>query len=339
MGADSQFLSPAEVALRAGVSVRALRLYERKGLLTPVRTSTGWRTYGPAQLTRLYEILALKGLGLSLAGIAKLLAGQPSDLGRALGVQARALAEQRRRTEAMQRAVAAAQARFAGGAAPTLSDLIDLVKETTLTEQPAHMEAYIAELSKTMSADEIARLSVRDGWERSRMQLIEELKALTARTEPPLSAASLDFMRRWAQFHALGIGGDETLGERARVAWQTMMRDPQAARDAPYGAAERGYITAVGEAVVGEQRRLYARAEVLAEAGADPASTEALALVARLREMTGVYVGLWPKSKRDARRSALLASGAPAAGATVSDRATAFLERAGEAWERWATAA
>src|SRR4051812_44378644 len=67
-------LSPTETASRFGVSVKALRLYERRGLLTPLRSESGWRTYGPDQIARLHQILALKRLGLPLAGIAQLLA-------------------------------------------------------------------------------------------------------------------------------------------------------------------------------------------------------------------------------------------------------------------------
>ena len=67
-------LSPTEVARRFGVSIKALRLYERRGLLKPLRSEAGWRTYGPDQIARLHQILALKGLGLSLASIGQLLA-------------------------------------------------------------------------------------------------------------------------------------------------------------------------------------------------------------------------------------------------------------------------
>ena len=68
-------LSPTETATRFGVSIKALRLYESRGLLTPLRSEAGWRTYGPDQIARLHQILALKRLGLSLARIGQILAG------------------------------------------------------------------------------------------------------------------------------------------------------------------------------------------------------------------------------------------------------------------------
>ena len=39
-------LSPAEAARLLGVSAKALRLYERHGLVKPLRSENGWRTYG-----------------------------------------------------------------------------------------------------------------------------------------------------------------------------------------------------------------------------------------------------------------------------------------------------
>jgi DNA-binding transcriptional MerR regulator len=64
-------LSPAETAKRFGISIKALRLYEQRGLLKPLRAANGstgaaWRVYGPDQVARLHQILALKRLGLSL---------------------------------------------------------------------------------------------------------------------------------------------------------------------------------------------------------------------------------------------------------------------------------
>ena len=38
---SERFLSPSETARRLGVGVRALRLYERKGLVRPGRTQAG----------------------------------------------------------------------------------------------------------------------------------------------------------------------------------------------------------------------------------------------------------------------------------------------------------
>lgn len=70
-------LSASECARRMGLSVRALRLYERCGLISPRRTGKQWRLYGANDIARLNEVLALKTLGLSLSSIAELLQGKP----------------------------------------------------------------------------------------------------------------------------------------------------------------------------------------------------------------------------------------------------------------------
>jgi hypothetical protein len=45
-------LSAAECARRTGLTVRALRVYERQGLIEPARSGKGWRLYGPKELVQ-----------------------------------------------------------------------------------------------------------------------------------------------------------------------------------------------------------------------------------------------------------------------------------------------
>jgi len=84
---SERFLSPSETARRLGVGVRALRLYERRGLVCPGRTHAGWRLYGPNEIERLHQVLTLKSLGLSLARITQLLGGRVADLPALLALQ------------------------------------------------------------------------------------------------------------------------------------------------------------------------------------------------------------------------------------------------------------
>ncbi|HEY4201210.1 MAG TPA: MerR family transcriptional regulator [Devosiaceae bacterium] len=84
MSSSAQFLNPAAAAQRLGVSAKALRLYEQHGLVAPSRTAAGWRAYGPDQMARATEIVALRALGLSLAQIARVLKGDPQGLEPAL---------------------------------------------------------------------------------------------------------------------------------------------------------------------------------------------------------------------------------------------------------------
>jgi MerR family transcriptional regulator, heat shock protein HspR len=58
----------------AGVHPQTLRIYERKGLLEPARTTGGNRRYSEADLARLHRIHELMEAGMNLAGVAKILA-------------------------------------------------------------------------------------------------------------------------------------------------------------------------------------------------------------------------------------------------------------------------
>ena len=68
-------LSAAQAARLLSVSIKALRLYEQRGLLRPPRTATGYRQYGPAELRAARNILALRAAGLSLSEIGRVVGG------------------------------------------------------------------------------------------------------------------------------------------------------------------------------------------------------------------------------------------------------------------------
>lgn len=63
-----------------GVTIKALRYYDRVGLLKPAEVDrfTGYRYYTVSQIDRLNRILALKDLGLSLDEINRVLCENPS---------------------------------------------------------------------------------------------------------------------------------------------------------------------------------------------------------------------------------------------------------------------
>ena len=62
-----------EFARLTGTTEKALRHYEGLGLLTPARSAAGHRLYVTRERERVRQILALKRLGVPLAGIRDLL--------------------------------------------------------------------------------------------------------------------------------------------------------------------------------------------------------------------------------------------------------------------------
>jgi MerR family transcriptional regulator, heat shock protein HspR len=57
----------------SGIDAQTLRLYERRGLLTPARTDGGTRRYSDDDLDRLARINELVAQGINIAGIAQIL--------------------------------------------------------------------------------------------------------------------------------------------------------------------------------------------------------------------------------------------------------------------------
>lgn len=84
MVSANEFLNPSEAARRLGISAKALRLYEQRGLITPLRTAAGWRAYGPEEMRRAADVAALRALGFSLAQVARALQGDLQGLEPAL---------------------------------------------------------------------------------------------------------------------------------------------------------------------------------------------------------------------------------------------------------------
>ena len=73
-------LSPSEAARRLGVSAKALRLYEGRGLVEPSRNMAGWRFYDEGAMARARDIVALRRLGMSLNAIVRALSGDAEAL-------------------------------------------------------------------------------------------------------------------------------------------------------------------------------------------------------------------------------------------------------------------
>lgn len=126
MTSAAQFLNASEAANQLGVSTKALRLYEQRGLISPIRTEAGWRTYGPAEMDKAGEIVALRALGLSLAQVARVLQGEP-----ALAAHVTALEGQIRQLTDNIKKVRSLMADLAEGRTPAAGQLANVVQSGT----------------------------------------------------------------------------------------------------------------------------------------------------------------------------------------------------------------
>jgi DNA-binding transcriptional MerR regulator len=128
VSASSQFLNPSEAAKRLGVSAKALRLYEQRGLIAPSRTAAGWRAYGPDEMARVAEIAALRELGLSLSEVARVLGGDCGSLEPALAAHQAALEGRVHHLVAVVDKVRRLRADLGNGQAPSAGELARLVR-------------------------------------------------------------------------------------------------------------------------------------------------------------------------------------------------------------------
>jgi DNA-binding transcriptional MerR regulator len=128
VSSSAQFLNPSEAARRLGVSVKALRLYEARGLIAPLRTAAGWRAYGPDEMARVAEIAALRELGLSLAEVARVLEGDADSLEPALAAHQAALEARVHHLVGAADKVRRLRADLSGGRAPSPAELAQLLR-------------------------------------------------------------------------------------------------------------------------------------------------------------------------------------------------------------------
>lgn len=237
---NDAYLSPAETARRLGVSANALRLYEQRGLVRPPRSASHWRAYGPDELARLHQILALKHLGLSLRRIAELLAaGREPALADVLAFQEEALLHERGRVDRALALVRAARAKLAKGQALSVDDLATLTTETTMTGKPSDdaMKALFEPIiARHFTPEERAALARKKhdnpeavaAWN----GLIAEAKALMSKGDRD-SPELLDLARRWKAMLDRFTASNPAMAEKAKAVWRDAWADPDRAANLP----------------------------------------------------------------------------------------------------------
>ena len=127
MNSSAPFLNASEAASRLGVSAKALRLYEQRGLVAPIRSAAGWRAYGPDEMGRAREIVALRALGFSLAQVARVLEGDSRGLEPVLAAHQAVLEDRLRQLVGTIEKIGSLRDDLARGEAPTAGELARLM--------------------------------------------------------------------------------------------------------------------------------------------------------------------------------------------------------------------
>lgn len=239
MPADDIHLSPTEAAKKLGITTKALKLYERHGLVTPIRAANGYRAYGPGEIARLHQVLALKRLGLPLAKIAGLLHGKLASLAAILALQENVLGREATRVGHALTLIRSARARLAKGERLSVDDLANLTTETTMTAKVTQEELGTIlkpMMEKYFSVSDRVKIGARrkkhpeaaDIW----IDLFAEAERLMAIGDPT-SPEALDLARRWKAMVDAFTGGDPAMESKVTGVWMDAFADPGAASRLP----------------------------------------------------------------------------------------------------------
>ena len=196
-----------EFAALAGATVKALRLYERLGLLKARRTGAGHRRFTDTDLGRIETITALKYLGFSLEQIKSILTRPAVELPKAMAARRLALSEVETKLAVARRAVDAA-ARAA--------------------DTDAALNALVETVQTQVAAVAMKRYYTEEGWRRRRRyyeegpaaewrDLYRTLSALIGQdpASDPVQAA----VDRWLALSIRAYTGDPDVQTDSPTAW------------------------------------------------------------------------------------------------------------------------
>lgn len=136
-----QALDIADVARRTGLTARALRFYEARGLVKPLRSASGRRFYGPAELARVHQIVTLKRAGLTLAQIERYAREGPPSLARIVAAQLAALATQAEEIAAARALLLTVQSRIERSEPIDVATLCSLIQQGDRLMPHEHWDA------------------------------------------------------------------------------------------------------------------------------------------------------------------------------------------------------
>lgn len=211
MAADERTWRIGEVATATGLTVRALHHYHQIGLVVPsVRTSGGHRLYTSADLVLLYEVTAMRQLGLSLEQVGIVLAGR-TDVRRVIDQQLEHVDRQIRMAQRLRKQLIAA--RDAADA-----DDVGFVEIIRLT---GDLAGYLGQDKIDAIQRRIGELGVvaehAVGVEMPRLygEALEEMRSGT----PPSDPAVRRIVDRLDELSELIRGPDTEIGTAVRALW------------------------------------------------------------------------------------------------------------------------
>jgi DNA-binding transcriptional MerR regulator len=211
-----------ELASATGVTVRTLHHYDTLGLLRPSeRSAAGHRIYGRHEVERLYLIVALRELGLSLADIGNYLVSDEREHRRQLHDVVRKhlvavehqLELQEERRLRLQRVLRTLE----NSDRPSFTD-VRVILEVTAMHQRYYTPDQLAELEKRreeLGDEGMAR--AQQHWQ----ELIDAVRAEKTKGTPPEDPTMQELAGRWRTLIEAFTGGDPGITRSLQDMYET----------------------------------------------------------------------------------------------------------------------
>lgn len=194
-----------ELAEAAGVSVRTLRHYDSIGLVRPAhRSASGYREYTGRDVRRLYQVLALRSLGLRLDEVRSAIDADGDDLLALVERQIQRVDAQIRFAERLRARLGAMAMTLRTDHAPPFTAMLEVLEVMAMVNRyytPEQLEAL------EQRANDLGPQGLRAA-ESAWTTLIAEVEAARAANVDPASDAAQALAARWQALIEEFTGGD-----------------------------------------------------------------------------------------------------------------------------------
>lgn len=154
--AEAGVLTIGQLAAHVGVTVRAVRHYHQRGLLTePVRDPSGYRRYGAQAVADLIRIKTLANAGVPLARVRQLLACDPAEFAGAVAEIDQGLHQRISDLEQLRRELAGLMAGERLVLPAEVAELLDQMRSLGVSERTMTLERDGWTLLMAVSPDQV----------------------------------------------------------------------------------------------------------------------------------------------------------------------------------------
>jgi DNA-binding transcriptional MerR regulator len=236
-----QLMTVGALAERTGLTVRTLHHWDELGLVVPShRSHAGHRGYAADDVERLYRVVALRQLGLSLTAIGRALDGNDlrDVVERQLAATRARLAEERRLAVLLE-GVLHRLGRATRPGLETVLEAIRLIEKIEKHYTPEQLE-WLAERREQFGEAAIHEV------EREWAALFARLRTAREAGLDPEDPANAADAARAAELFAAFHGGDASIRSSAAALWEDS--GPEEASGGTVDAELFGYLRAVQEA-------------------------------------------------------------------------------------------